>query len=336
MDVVESNYIVAAVGANVIPITTPPVFDQLLQPELKSINGLYTVKGNPSKLKREAKNLFTMFRGVPVLDSCLQAVARLGKGGRSEPGSAITVVAQGFISPDAAKSIGDAMLHVLDRVSPANSRTAWVVVGAVPVFGAFFATANSFNALSPTAHWSALIPLASAMMGSVLAVLLVSPAAWLLSAFVSHLMRLRVPPEYRQRGRNWAPLKKACGLSLTSSFVGALYGFAGAMHWVPSVRDSAEPIVTYAIAHTAPGTEVSQYLTRLVTFQTNVSPTSAMTESETVRDVQRYLIVHNYLHGLPDGNMGPRTVSAIAKYERREHLNSWIPASELLAYMRRH
>lgn len=337
VDVLKTCYSIAAVGSNVIPIATPPVFDQLLQRELKLVSELSTGKRGPSKVRRQAKNLFSAFRGVPLLDSCLQAVAKLAKGSRSEPASAISKVAQGFISAGAAKSIGNSMLHVLDKVSPANSRAAWAAVVAFPVIGAFVATANSFfNAFSPADPWEALLPLGYALLVSALAVLLVSPAAWLLSAIVSYLMRLKVPVEYRQRGRNWAPLRKACGFSLAASFAGALYGAAGAMHWVPSVRDSAEPAVTYAIAHTEPGTDARRYLTQLVGFQPTPLPNNVVTETDTMRGVQRYLIVHGYLHGQADGNIGPQTSAAVARYERREHLSPGLPPADLLAYMKQH
>jgi hypothetical protein len=226
------------------------------------------------------------------------------------------------------------MLHVLDKVSPANSRAAWAVVSAVPIIGAFVSTANSFNAFSPAAPGMALLPLAYALIASALAMLLVSPAAWLLSATVSYLMRLRVPAEYRQRGRNWAPLKKACGFSLAASFAGALYGSAGAMHWVPSVRDSVEPLVSYAVAHTESGTGVNLYLTRLVDDEVVAPVNGVLADADTLREIQRQLIARGYLRGQADGNMGPRTHTAIAKYERQEHLNPTMPPVELLAHMR--
>lgn len=197
-------------------------------------------------------------------------------------------------------------------------------------------TANSFNAFSPAAPWRALLPLAYALIASVMALLLVSPAAWLLSAAVSYLMRLRVPAEYRQRGRNWAPLKKACGFSLAASLLGALYGSAGAMHWVPSVRDSAELVVTYAISHTDPGSDANRYLTQLVNYRRTPIPTSLVTETDTMRGIQRYLIEHGYLHGQADGNLGPRTSTAIANYERHEHLSPWMSPTDLFAYMNQH
>lgn len=146
-------------------------------------------------------------------------------------------------------------------------------------------------------------------------------------------MRLKVPVEYRQRGRNWAPLKGACIFSVTASLVGAMYGVSGAMHWVPTIRDTVAPVVTYAIAHTEPGTNTCRYLVRLGSYQTVSAPVSAMTDADTRQDIQRYLIAHGYLHGQADGNMGRLTSAAIARYERHEHLNMSTSQTELLAHM---
>src|SRR5260370_29930018 len=90
------------------------------------------------------------------------------------------------------------------------------------------------------------------------------------------------------------------------------------------------------MAYTEPGTEAYLFLAQ-VASPTPMSPTVAVTTPvDTRREVQRYLIVHGYLHGQADGNLGPRTSAAIARYERHERLNSWAPLSDRLAYMRKH
>jgi hypothetical protein len=67
-----------------------------------------------------------------------------------------------------------------------------------------------FTSFSPSDPWRAALPLAYALISSALIMLLaLSPVGWLLSAVTSSLMRLKVPVEYRQRGRNWVPLKGA-------------------------------------------------------------------------------------------------------------------------------
>jgi len=333
IDVLKYPYIVAAVGANVVPIVTPPVFDQLLSPELESIACLTAGKRGRSNVKRQAKKLFSAFRSLPILDSSLQAVAKLSKDNRSNPAPAIVRVAQGFLSSEAAKSIGEAFLHILDKVSPPNSRAAWAVVALFPVVGAFFATADSFTSFSLPDPWSALLPLAYALIASALAMLVVSPIGWLLSAVASYLMRLKVPSEYRQRARNWTPLKGACMFSVAASLVGAMYGTAGAMHWVPTIRETAKPVVTYAIAHTESGTDAYRYLARLVSYQTVLAPVGAMTDADTTLEIQRYLVAHGYLRGQADGKVGPRTSAAISRYERQEQLDLATPPVELLAHM---
>ncbi|TDN62165.1 peptidoglycan-binding protein [Paraburkholderia sp. BL10I2N1] len=335
IDVVKTNYIVAAAGANVIPIKTPPVFDQLLRYELDHIASLLNGgKRGRSNIRRQAKKLFAVFRSVPVLDEALQNVAKLGKDARENPAPAIVRVAEGFISGDAATSIGTAFLHTLDKVSPANSRAAWAIVAMFPAVASFFSTANRFTEFSPSNPWQAVVPLCFAVVAAALAMLAVSPVGWLLSATISSLLRLKVPAEYRQRGRDWAPLKNACFFTMSASFAGALYGAAGAMHWVPNIRDATTPVVNYAVMHTAQGSEANRFFAGLATPAPVKAPIIAESTVDTRRDVQRFLIAHGYLHGEPDGNLGSRTSAAIARYERHENLNAWTPLPDLLAHMR--
>ena len=121
--------------------------------------------------------------------------------------------------------------------------------------------------------------------------------------------------------------------SVAASLVGAMYGTAGAMHWVPTIRETAKPVVTYAIAHTESGTDAYRYLARLVSYQTVLAPVGAMTDADTTLEIQRYLVAHGYLRGQADGKVGPRTSAAISRYERQEQLDLATPPVELLAHM---
>lgn len=335
IDVVKTNYIVAAAGSQVIPITTPPVFDQLLHDELRDVASLLdSGKNSRTSIRRQAKRLFAVFRSVPMLDKALQSVAKLEKGSRQNPAPAVVRVAEGFISGEAANAIGTAFLHTLDKVSPANSRAAWAFVALFPTVAGFISAANSFAKFSPSNPWQAVVPLCFAVISGGAVMLAVSPAGWVLSAAVSSLLRLNVPPEYRQRGRNWAPLKSACLLAMSASFAGALYGAAGAMHWVPGVTDATAPVVNYAVMHTAQGSGMNRFFAGLAPSTPVIAPLIAESPIDTRREVQRFLIAHGYLHGQADGTLGARTSVAIAKYERQEKLSPSTPLSELLAHMK--
>jgi peptidoglycan hydrolase-like protein with peptidoglycan-binding domain len=333
--VAKVNYTVAAVGVHVVPIKTPPVFDQLLARELEDIASLASRgKNSRASIRRQAKRLFAVFRGVPILDEALQSVAKLGKDARSNPVPAVVRVAEGFISRDAASSIATAFLHTLDKVSPANSRAAWTLVALFPAITSFAYAANNFTAFSPANPLRAVLPLCVTVAGAGVAMLIVSPAGWILSAAVSSLLRLKVPTEYRQRGRNWAPLKGACLFTMSASLVGALYGAAAAMQWVPNVRTVTAPALNYAAAHTLPGSRANRLFAGLANSTPASASVSAESPADTRRAVQRFLIAHGYLHGQADGNLGALTNAAIARYERHERLSPSTPLPELLAYMR--
>lgn len=335
LDVAKTPYAVAAVGLNVIPIKTPPIFDQLLRGELKDIAAtLGNGTDGRSNIRRQAKRLFAVFRSVPVLDQAMRSVAKLGKESRSNPAPVVVRVAEGFISAESAETFGIVFLHTLDKVSPANSRAAWALVALLPTLAAFVSAAHNFLRFSPAHTWQALLPLCVGMGFAGAVMVVVSPVGWALSATVSSLLRLKVPAEYRQRGRNWAPLKTACLVTMSASFTGALYGAAGAMHWVPPITSATTPIASYAVTHTAQEGGVNRFFAKfLASRQADAAP---VVESplDTRREVQRFLIAHGYLRGQADGTLGTRTNAAILKYERHEKLSVSTPMPELLAHMR--
>ncbi|WP_152603289.1 MULTISPECIES: peptidoglycan-binding domain-containing protein [Burkholderia] len=166
--------------------------------------------------------------------------------------------------------------------------------------------------------------------------ILVSPLGWMLSAATSSLLRRKVPMEYRQRGRNWAPLKGACLFSAFAAFGGTLYGAAGTMHWVPTVREAATPAIAYAMSHTATDSRAHILLAKFGTVPPAGAAPATLSEVDVRRAVQRQLISRGYLRGQADGNIGPRTVAAIVRYERHEHLSSATSMKDLMVYMEQH
>lgn len=332
--VVKTPYAVAAVGANVIPITTPAIFDQLLQPELQQVLQLASGRGSQRRFRRLAKNLFSHFRSLPMLDRALRGVAKQKGSARSEPEVAVANAAHGFISSDAAKALGSAIQAVLDKVSPANSRMAWTLIGLPVAVASFALTANEFNRLHGASLWSIAFALGTLAALSVVAMLSVSPAGWVLSVITSTLMRLRVPKEYRQRGRNWAPLKGACLAAGSASVIGAAYGGASAAQWVPSIKEAVAPVLTYAMTHLEPGSVTYRFVAQ--GKQPEPVPIAPASDTETYREIQRHLIGHGYLRGAIDGALGPQTRAAIARYERDRRLAQSMSPQELLTYMRQH
>jgi hypothetical protein len=335
IDVARVSYVVAAAGVNLLPITTPPVFDQLLERELKEIAALLSGgKRGRMSIRRQAKRLFTAFRGLTMLDKGLKSVAKLGKDATANPAPAVVRAAEGFISVDAAVAIATAIRHTLDKVSPAYSCAAWAVVALLPATISFVYAAESISESSLRNPWQALLLAIAAAASAAAAMLAVSPAGWFLSATVSSIMRLAVPTEYRQRGRNWAPLMSACVFAMSASFVGALYGGASVVHWVPNMRDVATPVLAYAAAHVPLRNAAGVIVAGQATGESESTFGAAVATSNSHREIQRFLIAHGYLRGLADGNFGPRTVEAITRYKRHEGLGESVQLPEVLAHMR--
>lgn len=333
LNVVKQPYYVAAAGSVPTPIITPPVFDQLLAPEVAKVAAIAVGKRANAQVKRQAKMLFTAFRGLPILDASLRAIAKLDRKTQVEPSVAIRTVTEGFISHSTAETLGNAALSVLDKVSPANSKFAWCIVALVPASMSFVHAASSFNSFSPQSPWSALLPFVFTLIGAVLAMLIASPAGWILSTLVSYLWRLRVPREYRQRGRNWAPLKQACSFAIAMALCGTLAGIGGAIGWWPTVTQAESAATDFAIRHTPQGSSANQYLVNLESAHTEPKVDTSASGEGALREVQRILIEKKYLRGVADGQPGPRTNAAISAYKRHEHLPASLPIEELLVQM---
>lgn len=332
--VLATAYVIAAAGAKVIPIRTPAVFDQLLCAELAEARHLIGHGAKRPKLRRvhrQARRLFTHFRQLPVLDHALQAVARQKGSAQPNPGRAVHDAAQGFMSADAAKLLGQAMQGVLDKVSPTHSNAAWTLVGVPIALLAFVFAADQFNGMPSISLWSLVVALLLAAL-SALVMWLAAPLGWSASALVSAVMRRRVPKEYRQRARNMAPLKTACAMVGSAAVLGAAYGGAGSAHWVPPIRETAQPLARYAIGQMAPGSLA--YGTLAQFLQSRPEPVVAGGDP-TYREIQQQLIGRGYLKGPADGMAGYATRQAIGRYIREKHLKSTTSPQALLAHMKK-
>lgn len=335
LDVVvkKSQHTVAAVGKSIIPISRPPIFDQLLGNELSTIRGLSTSNGQPQLGKRRSSSLFHHYRSLPAMDRALHRVAKLKGSDRAHPEAAVSIATDGFISQGAAKAIGTTIIGIINKVSPAYSVAAWSLI-ALPVAGvAFFLTANEFLKVSTAGIWSTLFVLTVCAALSAFAMLIASPLAWVSSALTSALLRLRVPKDYRQRGRNWEPLRKTLLGVTGAALLGAGYGSAASFHLTPPLAEVLAPAVTYA-ASLVPN---NAFATAVLSSSPNRASghTAVVSGPELYKEIQARLILTGYLHGKADGVMGPSTRAAIARYERSNNLSLGTSLTDLLAHMRK-
>ncbi|MBU9581054.1 hypothetical protein KTE26_21710 [Ralstonia mannitolilytica] len=329
----KTPYTVASVGSQVTPIVTPPIFDQLLATELAHAA---SAQGTKRLSVRQARRLFGEYCAVPVLDAGLRAIAKLPKDQLGDSDSALRNVARGFISADTAATIGNSVRKVLDKVSPANSKVGWGLVVAAPIALGFAFGADSFYMRTTLTAGSIIGGIMLGVIAAVLATLIVSPAAWALSATVSAIARRRVPKSYRQRGRNWAPLKAACVAGAIAGMLGAGYGVLGTYRWAPRVRDAAAPAANWLVQNVQPSSPLHILGTYWLPPVVAAVPVVHQTEAEMYRDVQRLLIARGYLKGQADGNPGPRTQAAITRYRERQHIHGPLSTEQLLMHLRTH
>jgi hypothetical protein len=276
--------------------------------------------------------MFADFRGQPVLDRALQTVAALRGDDRKRPDGCVIRAAEGFISDDAAHQLAIGMLGMLHKVSPPYSVSAWWVVLGLPVVAAFFVTEYFAE---PTPDWSALFLTSAGMAVVVLsAIVLLSPLAWLMSALVSWARRLRVPAAYRQKGRNWEPLKFVCGGALVAAILGTAYAGTVRLGWLPSLG-STSLRTAHWISDRARALPVVESWLPKARAPVTTDYAAADNETEMYREIQRRLLASGYPVGKPDGKWGPRTAAQLAEYLNRERLPAEMPAREVLEHMRK-
>lgn len=329
----KSQHTVAAVGSNIVPIVRPPIFDQLLANELSTIRGLPTSNGQLRLGKRRSSSLFHHYRSLPALDKALNGVAKLKGSDRAHPERAVSFATDGFISPGAAKAIGATITGIINKVSPAYSAVTWTLIALLVAGVAFFLTANEFVRASTFGVWSTLLNLTVCAALSAFAMLIVSPLAWICSALTSALLRMRVPKDYRQGGRNWEPFKRTLLGVAGAALLGAGYGSAASFHLAPPPEEVLAPAVKYAES-LVPGNSFASSV--LMSSQKKV-PDSTVTVSgpQLYKEIQAGLILTGFLNGKADGVMGPSTRAAIARYERTNHLSLSTSLPDLLVHMRK-
>ena len=343
VEISGQSYSVLAAGSRPEILTRPPIFDHLLSVERRQIEQMNTLKRNSSGAKRQARELFSTFRNIRILNEALALIANVDKTARNDPGAAIARLMDGFISVSAAGHIGTAVTRILDTVSPPNSRVAWTPVALVTMVVSFIAAANSVHFVSS---------LSIAILASMLSLLIAAPVGWLSSTITSYLGRRRIPARFRQSGRNWAPLKWVAPLVALSCLAGGGYGMASGTHGLPVIPDETTPVLHYLISQAPPNTPTRRFLARISILANAATATRNTREARHgpsggpmlivtglpwyVRAVQRHLIAYGYLHGQPDGVSGPETRAAIAHYEQHMRLSSQSSWQQLLAYMRQH
>lgn len=330
-DLKGQRYDIPAVGSQPYPLLRPPIFDQVLATEIAALKeasdaGLPDIRLSGA----QAHALFSDFRQLPVLDTALRSAATLQGDSRKFPENTLSAATDGFISPECARRLGIGMLVMLDKVSPPYSMLSWWVVLGLPVVAAFFSTEYSSE---PTRDWSGWLG-ATLMTTAVvlLGIAVLSPLAWLASALVSGARRLRVPAEYRQRGRNWEPQKYVYAGALSASLLGAVLAAAVKSGWVPPLHERFSRAVQAISARVLAQPIVPSPLPR---ENEPVEPPSGMSDTQVYREIQQRLQANGYLVPRIDGKPGPATLIELDAYRKRERLPPNLPAREVLEHMRK-
>lgn len=354
----QAPYVVAAVGAAPTAITTPPIFDMLLEPELASARELLT-RGKSRLARRRARQLFEQYRRLPAVDASLQAMAPLKGQARAHPHRAVHRALGGFVSADAASTLSQVLDQVLHRVSPPYSPLAWAVMGAPVGLGAFIVVANGF---SSSRHGDGVLnfvlPLLVATALSAAAMVAASLPAWLISVCLTTWAKQRIPSPYRQPSRNAAPFKKAVKVVACCAVAGALLGQAAHAGWFAPVLAPGEPMMAPIARAAVP--HLPAALARELASLADMAPMTAMrptrpagptrplgpmaaarpadattvpavSDSVRVQAVQRRLIERGLLAGRADGVLGRQTLTAIERYKAQYHLSASLSLPELVA-----
>lgn len=236
----KKQYLAAALGESVLAFRKPPIFDDLF---IEEITDLKKIFAKSKKLNHQlARKFFENYSGQPVLDEAMKNIAKL-KGDTQQASREVINCCKGYISSNSADLLAQSVVKLLDKVSPPNSFWSWMAIMFLPFLLMFFSTQALFETVSR--DWlntfvAALLAFASALV----ATLVISPLAVLVSSVVSYWRRRSVPAEYRQRGRNWQPLGFFIKSAMLVSLLGMSVGLLARHDWIP--RWQNKPLLTLA------------------------------------------------------------------------------------------
>ncbi len=330
-------YMAAAAGDEPLAFIRPPIFDLIFQEELQALQGLTHVKAGLKLNKRKAVAFFKAYRGQPVLDRALQAVAKIAYKERAtdQPGQAVVVACQGYISQVAAQSLGRCMARMVDKVSPAYSPAVWCAATMLCMVLAFFAAAIGLERSQPTG-WAWAWAFCLGLLNAVLWMLLVSPLVCLVSAVVSFFRRRFIPPAYRQRPRNWQPLPDAVAACMAAALMGSSYGWLAMAGVVPAMGGTPQRWANAQWVSYKPHlSAASQWVTGLWAAPNDASPLAVapMTAAQAVLAIQLELKKKERPGLQADGQMGPDTAALIAAYRKKHKLPKTASLPQVLAHM---
>ena len=225
-------YRALAIGHPPYCFSQPPIFDNLLATERKKLIQIFQKKlpGN-----RQIKALFDHFRTLPALDTMMQAIAETSQKTDEQLQQAVSQSCSGFISNDIALSLGQSLQKVMQRVSPQYFMPVWFVFLSIPALFASVLLADRI-AHPDVGLFSALLDLLFFFLLAFVGMHIVAPAACLISSFISAWQRKKLPKPYRQKPRNWLPLKKAKYFAMAGVAAGLLYGLGAKMNLLPPIQ----------------------------------------------------------------------------------------------------
>lgn len=332
----NSTFMVAAAGDEPLAFIRPPIFDLIFKEELQALQSLTHVKTGLKLHKRKAIAFFKTYRGQAVLDRALQAVAKIPYKARDteQVGRAVAVACQGYVSQTAARSLGQCMGYMVDKVSPAFSTFVWCAAAALGIGIGFFAAAIGMERSQPTG-WSWVLAIVQGLLNAVLWMLLLSPLACFFSAFVSFFQRRFIPPAYRQGPRNWQPLPDAIAACVVAAVLGSGYGWLSSSGVLPAMGGAPQRWISAQWAAHAPKlSEFTQSVSGLWSKPRDAMPVTAPpTQSELVRAVQLALKKKGHPDLQVDGQMGPDTASLIAAYRKKYKLPNASSLQQVWAHM---
>lgn len=208
----------------------PPLFDDLLAEERCDLELLANGK-KPKKFS--PKRMFNRFREIPALDRMMQAVAHEDEKSDTLLANAVTSSCKGYVSGEAAVSVGKGLQALMQKVSPRYFMPIWAVFLFIPALTLSLYLADKVG--TAKLGLGLIFGVFFSVLIAWLAMVIISPIPCLVSALISELQRRRLPEQYRQSPGNWAPLRKAKWFALIGMLAGVTYGFAAHYALLPQV-----------------------------------------------------------------------------------------------------
>ncbi|QQF85646.1 hypothetical protein JFL55_07605 [Histophilus somni] len=193
------NYTCYAFSNPPYPFVRPAIFDD-------ELNFLEQALSNKNKIdKKKAFVFFKRYANQPIFERTMREIAKYRRTSNENLAKRLENICLGFISQKMSTKLTHYLNKIMDKVSPVYSQVTWQIFTFFILLVTLLTTENVLETSFKN------YPISSIFVGAVitlLATLIFSALAWLISSIIVFWQQRKIPSEYRQKMRNREPFQR--------------------------------------------------------------------------------------------------------------------------------